>query len=354
MHFKLTISATMLAIGFALIGQPALADASNYDGTLPRPRPMQPVANTAAKAVDPAAPRPASKPLPSPVSASVAPAAKVDRTVPAKKLFGRKKTPANLRPRVYGGYTRGCLAGGKSLAINGDAWQVMRLSRNRNWGHPELIDFLERLGKAAPGLGWRGLLVGDLAQPRGGPMLTGHRSHQLGLDADIWLKPMPAKTMSRKERENVSAVSMLIKGTRKLNKKIWTTSRHRLIRQAAFDRRVARIFVHPAIKKALCDGAGTNRSWLRKVRPWKGHHYHFHVRLSCPPGNSACKNQKPPPSGDGCGKELSWWLSDAPWKKAKKLKKPKKKKKKNKKPRKPRYVTMAQLPAACEQVLLAR
>ena len=40
------------------------------------------------------------------------------------------------RPRSIGYYTHGCLAGGVALPINGPTWQVMRLSRNRNWGHP--------------------------------------------------------------------------------------------------------------------------------------------------------------------------------------------------------------------------
>ena len=59
---------------------------------------------------------------------------------------------------------------------------------------------------------------------------------------------------------------------------------------------VARIFVHPAIKKALCQMApqvGKDTSWLGKVRPWWNHHYHFHIRLTCPPGSEGCENQKP-------------------------------------------------------------
>ena len=269
-------------------------------------------------------------------------------TTPAKVLFGGVKTPAQLKARSFGKYARGCLSGGKALAVNGKGWQVMRLSRNRNWGHPTLIAYLEKLAGDAPGLGWRGLLVGDLAQPRGGPMLTGHASHQIGLDADIWLKPMPAHTMSTTERENVSAVSMLKKGTRRVDKGVWTATHARLIRRAASDSKVARIFVHPGIKKALCDWAGGNRGWLRKIRPWYGHHYHFHVRLKCPASDRGCVNQAAPPPGDGCGKNLAWWLSDKPWAKPKKTKKPKKK------PRKRPPVTLAHLPSACETVLLAK
>src|SRR6266567_3115155 len=123
-----------------------------------------------------------------------------DPATPAKELFGRKTAPAPLQARTIGFYSKGCLAGAVALPINGPTWQVMRLSRNRNWGHPNLVQFLERLAAQAPKTGWHGLLVGDISQPRGGPMLTGHASHQVGLDADIWLTPMPDRQLSREER----------------------------------------------------------------------------------------------------------------------------------------------------------
>src|SRR6266478_10013278 len=114
-----------------------------------------------------------------------------DPELGAKELFGRKTSPAPLATHSIGFYDKGCLAGAKALPINGKTWQVMRLSRNRNWAHPDLVQLLERLASQAPKTGWRGLLVGDMSQPRGGPMRTGHASHQVGLDADIWLTPMP-------------------------------------------------------------------------------------------------------------------------------------------------------------------
>ena len=132
------------------------------------------------------------------------------KLAPANDLFGSVPTPAPLAARSIGGYAKGCLAGGISLPINGPDWQVMRLSRNRNWGTPQLIDYMERLASDAHAFdGWPGLLVGDLSQPRGGPMLTGHTSHQIGLDADIWLTPMPDRVLSPTEREEMTAVSML-------------------------------------------------------------------------------------------------------------------------------------------------
>ena len=120
---------------------------------------------------------------------------RIPKNVPAKDLFGAKKRAAKLKPRAIGYYTRGCLAGAEEVPVTGSAWQAMRLSRNRNWGHPRLVALVKRLAVEARKYdGYPGLLVGDLSQPRGGPMTSGHRSHQMGLDADIWLTPMPVSS----------------------------------------------------------------------------------------------------------------------------------------------------------------
>lgn len=264
-----------------------------------------------------------------------------EKQTPAKVLFSKVKGPA-LEARAIGSYARGCLAGAVALPVDGPAWQAMRLSRNRNWGTPHLIAFLEKFAvEARKHDDWPGLLVGDMSQPRGGPMLTGHASHQIGLDADIWLTPMPSRTFSAKEREDISAVSMVIKEKRQIDRSVWTDNRARLIRRAAREPEVSRIFVNAAIKKALCDFAGSDRAWLRKVRPWWGHDYHFHVRLACPPGFAGCKDQDAPPPGDGCGAELASWLKPPP-------------PPKNSKPARPKpELTMKDLPADCSRLLNA-
>ena len=136
----------------------------------------------------------------------------------------------------------------------------MRLSRNRMWGHPDLIRFLEAFARRVPAeAGWKGLLVGDISQPRGGPMLTGHASHQIGLDADIWLTPMPQRRLSTSERENMSATNMVRSDWMDVDPAAWTPNHTRVIRMAARDESVHRIFVNPAIKKALCREAGSDR-----------------------------------------------------------------------------------------------
>lgn len=224
----------------------------------------------------------------------------------AKRFFGAERLGSRQAPAPFGSYAKGCMAGARQLPQTGPTWQAMRLSRNRNWGQPILLDFIADLSaKAARLPGWEGLYIGDISQPRGGPMLTGHRSHQLGLDADIWLMPPKRLSLSIRERENLSAVSMRRAKGAFVNSN-WTRGQHEVLKAAASDPRVARIFLFPGAKVQMCNDETGDRKWLRKIRPWWGHHYHFHVRLACPPGATSCVDQAPPPPGDGCAEAQEW------------------------------------------------
>ncbi|WP_246752942.1 penicillin-insensitive murein endopeptidase [Sinorhizobium sp. BG8] len=262
---------------------------------------------------------------------------------PAKELFGGMRLPAKMAPAPLGFYAKGCLAGGVAIPTDGPTWQAMRLSRNRRWGHPQMVALIEQFSRdAREKIGWNGLLLGDISQPRGGPMLNGHASHQIGLDADIWLTQMPKRTFSYQEREDIQATSMLQKNKfLTVDPSIWTPEHARLIMLAASYPQVERVFVNPAIKKKLCDTWGGNRALLGKVRPIYGHDYHFHIRIKCPEGSTNCKSQAAVPAGDGCDKSLAWWFTKEPWAKPKP----------NAKPVKPRYLTLADLPKACSVVL---
>jgi penicillin-insensitive murein endopeptidase len=218
-----------------------------------------------------------------------------DPKLPAKEVFGRAMTPIEAQVRSIGFYSRGCLVGAVALPVNGESWQVMRLSRNRSWGNPAMIAFLERFSTKAAREGiWRGILVGDISQPRGGPMLTGHASHQIGLDADVWLTPMPDHTLSDAERETMSAIDMVKPDGLSVDPAHWSDKQAGIIKAAAEEPEVERIFVNPAIKKALCETA-KGEAWMHKVRPYWGHNYHFHIRISCPAGQSDCQSQDPVP-----------------------------------------------------------
>ncbi len=204
-----------------------------------------------------------------------------------------------------------------------------------------MIALIEKLSRDAAADGWPGLLIGDISQPRGGPMMTGHASHQIGLDADIWLTPMPERKLSTEERESISATLLVDEKTHLVKDALWTPAHMRLLRRAASYPEVERILVNPGIKKKLCDTVTGDRTWLRKIRPFWGHDYHFHMRIGCQPGSPNCKPQEATPADDGCGKPLAWWFTDEPWRP-------------NKNPDAPKardLMTMANLPKQCQAVL---
>lgn len=212
-------------------------------------------------------------------------------------------------PQVIGSHAAGCIAGAVALPLIGTGYQVMRPSRNRYYGHPRLIRFVERLGQQTAAQGAQ-LLIGDLGQPRGGPMPSGHRSHQSGLDVDVWFLQQPRdRRLTRADTERIEMLSMIQPAAGVLQRSRWSPRYRDALRAAALAPEVERIFVNPIIKQALCV-TESNPDWLEKVRPWWGHDAHFHVRLACPPNDSQCKPQKPFPPGDGCDPELAKWVDE--------------------------------------------
>ncbi len=212
-------------------------------------------------------------------------------------------------PRSIGGAAHGCLAGAQALPPDGPGYQVIRLSRRRNYAHPDTIAFVEQLGRRAQAAGLPAFYVGDLSQPRGGPLPYGHASHQNGLDVDIWFNLDPKPALPVALREEVDLPSMVLPDLRHVDPKRFGPGQVKLLRLAASDPHVDRIFVNAAIKVALCRGlAAGDRGWLERIRPWFGHDEHFHVRLVCPPGSPDCEPQPPVPPGDGCDATLASWL----------------------------------------------
>jgi penicillin-insensitive murein endopeptidase len=220
-------------------------------------------------------------------------------------------TPAPGPARAIGEYSAGCLQGARELPLDGAGYRLMHPSRNRVFGHPALLEFVRALGRGVRKLGLSVVLIGDLSQPRGGRAPGGHASHQSGLDVDVWYwAPRSALKgpLTLDEREQLAARSIL-DGRRKRGviRREWNERVAGLLRVAADDGRVERIFVHPAIKRELCAGAGSERAFLHKLRPWHGHDDHFHARLACPADSPQCKPQAPLAPGDGCD-ELGFWL----------------------------------------------
>lgn len=276
----------------------------------------------------------------------------------ANELFGAMTMPSAQDPMPIGSYAKGCAAGMMELPETGVTWQAMRLSRNRNFGQPELIQFLKDLSATARDIGFgTGLYIGDMSQPRGGPMTSGHASHQIGLDADIWMLRPKSLSLTEAEREEISSVAVRSADQKSVTE-YWTSVHRELLKQAALDPRVDRIFVAAAVKIEMCRTAKKkDRKWLQKIRPAAGHDTHFHVRLKCPEGATLCETQSPTVAelskdGDGCDETLAWWVTDY-------LDPPKEtgknKPKDEDEPRKKgaREFTMADLPKQCQAVLAA-
>ena len=273
----------------------------------------------------------------------------------ANKLFGAMAEPSSQDAMPIGSYAKGCGAGLVELPETGPTWQAMRLSRNRNFGQPVMVQFLMDLSATARDIGFgRGLYIGDISQPRGGPMTSGHASHQIGLDADIWMLPPRRLDLSPAEREEISSIPVRSADQRSVTEN-WTRTHRELLKQAASDPRVDRIFVAAAVKIEICRTAKrADKKWLQKIRPVAGHDTHFHVRLKCPKGARLCETQTPSvdelsKGGDGCDDTLMWWVTDY-------LNPPKsdgKKPRDEDAPRKkgPREFTMADLPRQCKGVL---
>lgn len=242
----------------------------------------------------------ASPPTPTPTPTTTTPPASPLSENPWADVRSASSGPAS----AIGGYSSGCVAGAIALPVRGPGFRVLRPKKQRHFAHPDLIAFLKKLGRDTKAAGGRPVAVGDLSMPRGGPAPNGHASHQSGLDADLGYGGA----------SSADPFALIIDEPRGRVNRRWNRRVLALLRRAASDPRVSRIFVHPIIKSAACTATARwsddKRSWLRTLRPWWGHAGHFHVRLQCPAQSPECKDQPPLPQGDGCA-ELSWWLDPA-------------------------------------------
>lgn len=229
-----------------------------------------------------------------------------------RSVWSTFQGPSVGSAQAIGSYAGGCIGGAMALPADGENFHAMRPSRNRQYGHPYLVETIHEIAYFNSLLSQGRLLVGDMVQPRGGPMKSGHASHQSGLDADIWfLFWTESRSPSPQERENLSSVSLLNSDGRSLNKNNWTTGRALLLKSVASMERVQRIFINPHIKKGMCElfPNSADHGWMKKLRPWLGHDYHFHVRLKCPEDSKECIPQSESlPADNGCGQDLAQWF----------------------------------------------
>ncbi len=228
---------------------------------------------------------------------------------PPTNAWSAVERPTPGPPRVIGSTALGCLAGAMQLPFEGPGYQAVRVSRNRHWGHPELIRFVQEFARGAQRQGFPDLWIGDLAQPRGGPMPWGHVSHQTGLDVDIWLDLGAKPALSRAQREEIRVASLVRPDQSGVDPARFTARHAALIRLAAEHPGVDRVIVNHGIKRSLCT-THRGEAWLRRVRPWRGHDSHMHIRLRCPANSPDCREAPPIPAGDGCDASLDWWLTE--------------------------------------------
>ena len=190
----------------------------------------------------------------------------------AQNRWGEVKAPSAGEAEAIGGYAAGCVAGAVALPLTGEGFQVMRSSRNRYYGHPRLIAFVERLAGKAERQGLGRLLVGDLSQPRGGPASFGHASHQSGLDVDIWFRLLSkqAAPLRPEQTEQMAMESVIRAADGTLDRQRWDRRYADLLRLAANAPEVDRIFVNPVIKRALCQAGERATSSLTRRPPTPG------------------------------------------------------------------------------------
>ena len=213
------------------------------------------------------------------------------------------RLPTDSKAEAIGEYALGCLQGAQTFTGKEKGLLLSQLKRGRYWGHPDLINLLTRAGEEFNKAN-KTMILGDLSQSRGGPTMTGHNSHQNGLDVDIWFK-----MLSNKEQPSLRALETDdMKPFSELGE-----DQIKLIKYFAQDSSVERIFINPSFKKKLCLDTGALKLTAEehhKLRAWWGHDDHIHVRLKCPADSPQCVSQKPIAAGDGCGDDLNWWFTD--------------------------------------------
>ena len=113
-------------------------------------------------------------------------------------------------PAAIGEAANGCLAGAQALPAQGKGFVQIRRERQRQFGHPETLDFVRDLGAAQAGRTGRYVMIGDLSQPRGGLMSSSHRSHQNGLDLDVWFLLADSPAQAQRDHPEAAAPPSMV------------------------------------------------------------------------------------------------------------------------------------------------
>ena len=76
--------------------------------------------------------------------------------------------PISGSAQSIGAFANGCIVGAQPLPLNSPDYQVMRTDQRRYFGHPDLVQFIQRLSLQAHNKGMGTVLIGDMGMPAGG------------------------------------------------------------------------------------------------------------------------------------------------------------------------------------------
>ncbi len=216
--------------------------------------------------------------------------------------------------RAVGFFTNGSIQDSVTISNEGPGFVKIFRLRERGYGTASLIRMLE-LAAA----GWRRefpigdrIQIGDSGDHNGG-YISGHGSHQNGLDVDIAY--LNRSHVERDPNTNGPGgyMEQFVSGG-KVTANFDIARNWGLMKHLVAQGNVGRIFVDSVIKKTFCSQAAAldpalpaarRTEVLRRLRPYQNHADHLHLRLKCPPNHPKCVEQSEPPSGSGCASTSS-------------------------------------------------
>lgn len=216
-------------------------------------------------------------------------------------LFSSQILASNASQQTYGYYSRGSLKLADQQLDSSFIYQLFP-RRKRNYANKVLVDAINAAANEIFTVDQDSerLQVGDFSAKAGGK-LNNHNSHQNGLDVDVvYLRydrgeqPVNRSTLEESFVKNGQVTSNFDV------ERNW-----QLIKDLVTNNDVNRIFVDEKIKDLFCERYQDTTDLLvtetlRRMRPWRSHDDHLHLRLKCPESQLHCESQNEPPVGDSC------------------------------------------------------
>jgi penicillin-insensitive murein endopeptidase len=201
-------------------------------------------------------------------------------------------------------YSGGSLMNPSVMPDAGFGFVKLYLPRHRAFSSYDMTELLKdaagRLQQLHPSRDR--LMIGDMSGEHGG-FISGHASHQNGLDTDVaYLRA--DQTEQDPNYTKGFEQSFVKKG--RLTANFDLPRNWDILKILVSSGRVQRIFVNSVVKKAFCAYAKaineleSQKETLKRLRVIAGHTDHFHVRITCPRNSPACRPQEDMPDDTGC------------------------------------------------------